>query len=355
VENRIGHIDGLRGIAILAVILYHAFSRWAPALPYGDRYAHAFGWGWLGVELFFLISGFVILMTLDKCDGFWRFMAKRWLRLFPAMLICSLLIFITAPLANRPEGLPRWEQLVPGLTFIDAKWWALVHGPDSLEGAFWSLYAEMKFYVVFGSGYFLVGRKLAIAGLVCGFLGFWATGPLGLQGLHYALYLLDVPYWAWFASGALFYAFVKDRRPITLWMALIVGTAAAVAPVPGVGDLPNMTFSPALGLLIVVLFASALVVPLVQEAMSSRVLLFVGAISYPLYLIHESAMVGMIRMLGRTAPGIPGLMMPIAPVALLMLVAWAVATKCEKPLAEALRRRASAFRLGFRPPGPSSV
>src|SRR6185503_14793070 len=136
-------------------------------------------------------------------------------------------------------------------------------------------YAEMKFYIVFGSGYFLLGRKMAIAGLVGGFLGYWAAGPLGLTGLHYALYLLDVPYWAWFASGALFYEFVKDRRRTTLWMALIVGTAAAVAPVPGVGDLPYMIFSPLLGLLVVVLFASALVVPLVQGAMSSRVLLFV--------------------------------------------------------------------------------
>lgn len=354
-ENRIGHIDGLRGVAILAVMLYHAFSRWAPAMPYGDHYAHAFGWGWLGVELFFLISGFVILMTLDKCDGFWRFMGKRWLRLFPAMLVCSLLVFITAPLTNRPGGVPGLERLVPGLTFVDAKWWALVHGPDSLEGSFWSLYAEMKFYLLFGFGYFLTGRKWAIAGLVGGFLGYWATGPSRLPGLHYALFMLDVPYWAWFASGSLFYAFARDRRPMMLVAALAVGAAAAIAPVPGVGDLPYMIFSPLLGLLVVALFAAALMVPLVQQVMSSRVLLFVGTISYPLYLIHENAMVGMIRMLGRAFPGTPGLMMPILPVAILMLAAWVVATKCEKPLAEALRSRASAFKHKLQATGAFSV
>ena len=98
--KRISYLDGHRGIAILLVLLYHAFSRWTELVPYGNDFADfpLFRFGYLGVELFFLISGFVILMTLEKFNSFTEFMYHRWLRLFPAMLICSLFVFFTAAL-----------------------------------------------------------------------------------------------------------------------------------------------------------------------------------------------------------------------------------------------------------------
>ena len=87
--HRIAFLDGLRGIAILLVVFYHAYTRWSDIVPYGARYAHfpVAQLGWLGVELFFMISGFVIYMTLEKCRSFGEFLYRRWLRLFPAMLL----------------------------------------------------------------------------------------------------------------------------------------------------------------------------------------------------------------------------------------------------------------------------
>ena len=96
---RLAHLDGLRGLAIALVLLFHAYAGWTGQVPYGAAYADigVFKFGWLGVELFFLISGFVIFMTLDKTASFGVFLYKRWVRLFPAMLLASALIVATAP------------------------------------------------------------------------------------------------------------------------------------------------------------------------------------------------------------------------------------------------------------------
>ena len=99
-SSRLLFLDGLRGIVILLVILYHAYSdTWDIFLPYHYQYHDflLFKYGNYGVQLFFLISGFVITMSLEKCIDFGDFIFRRWLRLFPAMLIASILILITAP------------------------------------------------------------------------------------------------------------------------------------------------------------------------------------------------------------------------------------------------------------------
>lgn len=64
--KRIDYLDAIRGIAVWLVVLYHAYARYEH-FPYGFEYASfpLLKYGYLGVELFFLISGFVILMTLD--------------------------------------------------------------------------------------------------------------------------------------------------------------------------------------------------------------------------------------------------------------------------------------------------
>jgi peptidoglycan/LPS O-acetylase OafA/YrhL len=124
-----------------------------------------FKYGWLGVEIFFMISGFVILMTLERWSSFKEFIGKRWLRLFPGMLVCSALIFLTVPVfSGRPAGLPSLRDLLPGLTFIEPSILAYIFGSAQgvLEGSFWTIFVEFKYYVIFGSLYFLIGRNYSL-------------------------------------------------------------------------------------------------------------------------------------------------------------------------------------------------
>src|ERR1700733_14451625 len=120
--GRIRYLDGSRGVAILAVIIFHAYVAYPDKLPFGGRFGVLpFRLGWQGVELFFLISGFVILMTLERCNSFSEFILRRWLRLFPAMLIISIGAFVWL----RASGVERpLIDLIPGLTFVSP---ALLH------------------------------------------------------------------------------------------------------------------------------------------------------------------------------------------------------------------------------------
>ncbi len=99
-KRRISFLDGLRGVAIILVVFFHAYGNpyQFGRYPYGDTFAGVISYGWVGVQLFFMISGFVIFMTLEKCRNFQEFICRRWLRLFPAMLMCSLIIYLTVPL-----------------------------------------------------------------------------------------------------------------------------------------------------------------------------------------------------------------------------------------------------------------
>ena len=156
-QERILYLDGLRGLAILLVLAWHYLGPvYAMHLPYGERYAW---WpivrqGWAGVNLFFLISGYVIFMTLERCTGFVDFMLRRWIRLFPALLIGSLLIYLCAyPMAAwMPGGAARPLDLIPGLTLVNPIYFARYLGLHvrSLDGAFWSLYVEAAFYIIIG-------------------------------------------------------------------------------------------------------------------------------------------------------------------------------------------------------------
>ncbi len=341
-ENRITYLDGLRGVAVLLVVSFHAYARWSGLLPYGARYEPFFRFGWVGVELFFLISGFVILMTLEKSAGVGDFLFRRWTRLFPAMLVCSLLIFGTAALfRERPGGSPTAASLIPGLLFMEPAWLrhAFHVSLPELEGDFWSLYVEFKFYVLAGLIYFWLGRRGLIAALVAmGLLGMVAT-LLGSEHVPRVLGLLfkisnnlSFEYFGWFAAGAAIYVYAKCKT--LRWLlagALLAFSSAALAGMHSRGSLLATSS-------VATLFLLAAIWPGMRSLLSVRLVLFFGFISYPLYLLHENIMVASIIKLGSSGVTMPGLAYPLLPLAGLCLVAYVVAKYVEPKGRHALQR-----------------
>jgi peptidoglycan/LPS O-acetylase OafA/YrhL len=316
-KNRIEYLDGHRGLAILLVALYHAYARWPAFVPYQAQFAEValFKYGWLGVELFFLISGFVILMTLEKCSTAGEFLYRRWLRLFPAMLVCTVIIFLTSDyFSERPGGIPPWESVLPGLSFIEPDWWsALIGRPIAvLEGSFWSLYAEFKFYVFAALIYYWRGRNALIGSLTFVFLVSTAArvaqDVLGLTDFAWLYSLssvLSFRYFGWFAAGAAFYVFSQNKSRQWLLISLIAVLVCAISE--SALDLPR--FFAAMG--VATLFAASVLFQPVQQLLSNRFIQFFGVISYPFYLIHEGMMIAIITKLGRTFGDIPPILLPL--------------------------------------------
>jgi len=104
---RIQELDGLRGIAVLAVIMQHYLS-WLPIIGSQN--------GWLGVDLFFILSGFLITSILinlrDKEHYFSTFYTRRALRIFPPYFLGIVVYFTVSILAGKPGTLNLWAQYI---------------------------------------------------------------------------------------------------------------------------------------------------------------------------------------------------------------------------------------------------
>jgi peptidoglycan/LPS O-acetylase OafA/YrhL len=346
-RGRIGFIDGLRGVAILGVLVFHAYVSAPDNLPFGNRYGGILPLrlGWVGVELFFLISGFVILMTLQNCKGPADFFFRRWLRLFPAMLIASALILCFDYFVNLgPFSDRTLADAIPGLLFVSP---ALIHAVtrlslQSLDTPFWSLYVEVIFYVVSGFLFFVSGFRSAIASVfLLSMISYLLslTASLGYVGVTIgkiaeAMDWLGFTQFSWFASGALFFRYFMTKRSSVLYLAVIVGIIAAL-----VDGLFRFDFTDRMGLLCtVLLFACCIRFDKLQYIVANRIFQFFGFISYPFYLIHDNMLIALEFEVSKYLPPGAVILAPIAPAVLLIFVAWVIAKYLEPAARRSIRR-----------------
>lgn len=353
---RIAYLDGLRGLAILSVTLWH-YTNWdyVRFFPYGSLFAGipVLDHGWVGVNLFFLISGYVILLTLERCSTFGQFMGRRWLRLFPAMLIASLCIFAISRFLGSymPHGQPDAINLLQGLTFIIPTFWqAVLQTPvDELDGVFWTLYVEMGFYIIFGLLYFRLGWKKGLLALAGIWLAVLILPPLArLTGAATVLAWVEVAQWSgaayfgWFVSGALFLkSHQSGSAPLFVLAALVGLVSVFTSGLWRPSDfLSSLYLSAVVALLAVTQKSEAL-----QRGLSTRFLLFAGAISYPLYLLHNEIGIGLIAASPHILPRFVWPAIPVLMLMMMMATAWAMTRWAEPWVTKWLRP----FMLGQRP------
>lgn len=358
-KNRIAYLDGFRGIAILLVVFFHAFARWPDRVPYEYQYADLFfvKYGWLGVNLFFMVSGFVIYMTLERCTSFREFLWRRWLRLFPAMLVVSIIVYMSAGFFERPAGVPTFRDLIPGLFFIEPIWIGDLFNVRQgvLVGAFWSLFVEVKFYFIFGSVFYFAGRWWAKFVLAAAF--FMSLGTMVINHfLHLEFLSLmtkwfdtywSFKYFGWFLIGALVYELQGKFDIVKLAFVGVLAVATSFYASVARHD-ATMFYA----LVIIALFTGAIYLEVLQRLLATKFLLFVGFISYPFYLIHENIMIFLIGKIGSSLRPVPDFLIPIIPIFLLMLVAYFIAKVIEpflrslfSSIASSLKQKLSLNRI----------
>jgi peptidoglycan/LPS O-acetylase OafA/YrhL len=175
---RIPALDGLRGLAALVMVLYHLFvAGWSdsPSIHLLQKFTTA---GWIGVDLFFVLSGFLItrilLNSLDSSTFFKTFYARRALRIFPVYyLVVFLVIAFPAVLAVRWNGL-QWVYLANlqnNLGFFLSSPSFRAHPPD-LAGIqhLWTLALEQQFYFAWPVIIFFFGAQRSRRTLLIGSL-----------------------------------------------------------------------------------------------------------------------------------------------------------------------------------------
>jgi len=322
VTARLGYVpalDGLRGIAIAMVVAYHAFG-W----PLG---------GWLGVQLFFVLSGFLIttlLLEEHAATGairFGAFYARRARRLFPALaVVLSAYLMISA--ARGVDGVgqvARWGLYV-GNAY--AAFWPVASQKLVGLNHLWSLAQEEQFYLAWPA-VLLVVRKarnpmLVLATLVVALIVY--RDVLVQTGASDArvYFAPDTNLDGLLLGAAL--AFQLRRRPFTVPRRLLVG-----AVIPAVLIVALIPSTAGLEASVLPLFEGATVL-LIAAAVTGRLwlpraLVWLGGISYALYLWHGVVLWAF------------HFRHPVLAVAVSIALSYASTTWIERPLRAGVRRR----------------
>jgi len=336
---RVNEIDLLRFIAALAVVFFHyAFRGHAAdglsAMPY-PWLAPAAMYGYLGANLFFIISGFVILMTAER-GSLRGFVVSRVVRLYPAFWACCSVTFLIVLAFGAPRFHASFGQYAANMSMLNG--FIGFAGFDWIDGAYWTLFVEMKFYLLVGA-VLVLGRMRQVQGLLIGWL---LLSMLGEAWPNKILrYFLIVDYSAYFMGGATcFLVWSRGVSPARIgilaasWaLALVQSNKAVAAMAAHYGTDVSAWVA---GGLITLSFGVMLLVALgLTGGFGRRRWLAVGALTYPLYLIHQN--IGYI-VFNHAYPALDAHLLLWGTLAVMLGVAWLVHVLVERRLAPPLKR-----------------
>ncbi len=284
-------ITGIRAIAASMVVMVHtaAFSDFGPL---GQAISSA---GKYGVEIFFVISGFTIAKTFTDARDYRAYLTRRLARILPLywFIICTGLLLITTNIIGHPVWMlkfgskPDFYNLamhLSMLSFLDYKI------ANSILGVEWSIPIEVFWYIfmpaliVFGSTLKNTLRAIALIYILTGILAFISKKWVGTS---LPINWMPVKYGHLFFLGVLAFHMrprfeqLKSIQPkLWIWFALILYALSMTYNFGARGDAMGLTTT------LIVIFLTADRMPLLTKFLTLKPMLFLGSISYSLYLWH---------------------------------------------------------------------
>lgn len=279
-KHRFAELDSLRGLAALSVVIFHFSINHNKQLLGWE-----FSYGVTAVDLFFMISGFVIFQSMENTKIWQDFVVKRFARLYPAFWYCMLITAFVAVLVEP-------HNINPTRILANATMAAAYFGIEDLDGSYWTLLVELVFYVwilaVFISHKLKSVEKIGALTIVAiiafhffsgYYLSFYAFATKKVQLLnHFPL----------FYSGILFFRLNagKNIRQNLLLMIFSLAAAFYLHDKGGTAQYHTSFVGHCIAItLFHIIFALFLTGNL--KFINHRPLFFLGKISYCLYLIHQ--------------------------------------------------------------------
>ncbi|MFG2128061.1 acyltransferase family protein [Streptomyces sp. NPDC048751] len=328
-ESRLRALDGLRLVAALMVAAYHYGGRdgeiahaWGTSPKHQFPTLHGyFAYGCLGVQVFFVISGFVICMS-----GWGRplrsFFASRAARLLPAYW--AAIILVTAVFA-----LPvvTYKAVSPSDALVNLTMLQMPLGVDRVLGVCWTLWAEVRFYALFALCVVLPGanRRRVIMFCAC-----WTLAAAIAENAK--MPLLDIvlmpEYAPFFIGGVGLYLVHRNRRDPYAWgivvVSWLIGQHYAVDRLWHAPNPEFFSYRTSVGIMLVVtlgfLAVTAIALGWLHWA-NWRWLTVAGALTYPFYLVHEHLGWVVVEVLHRKL-GIPSYATLALTVVSMLVLAW---------------------------------
>lgn len=339
-HRRILELDSLRALAAINLVLFHFTHVYAVKFGFATPLGFEWPFGAYGVEMFFILSGFVNSMSLLRRGKPVDFVAARLIRIIPVFLLVILANLWILPLAPMNQSIST-QQLAANLTLLPR-----VMGYDCVDPVMWTLQVEMMFYVtlvlMFRIGalrrYFLGwGSLLALSAVVCPMLdamqsaheqaGWFAAATsirrlmlldfVPLFAMGFLLYMIKTNVgskWqniAGIVVAATIFHFIDHGKHNPLATVMILGLVTACA----YGKVPPLRFAP---------------------------LVYVSTISYSLYLCHNNLGCAVMRRL--EDGGIPSIVCLIIAIVFSFSMAIIVTNRIEQPITGWLRKKWVRYR-----------
>lgn len=312
-REHVAWFDGVRGIAIALVMLFHfeTLARLDRPSAWDAIGIRTTGFGWVGVDVFFVLSGFLITGILVDANAsphrFRNFYARRALRIVPLYFAFLAALFIVIPAIHVPSN-DEYHQLRQAQgwywLYLVNVWVLLRNGVESSlfgTGHLWSLSVEEQFYLVWPAIVLLASRRGAL--LAC------AAAVIGAPILRIVMYESGIGAYAIYTStparmdalaagsGVALLLRTDAGRRMLATAAMPIALACGVflaALVTWLGDATNLTTGMELaGLTPVLLLACSVMVhgltrerSIVQHLCNGRVLRWIGRHSYAMYIFH---------------------------------------------------------------------
>lgn len=323
IRNR--SLDCLKGLAALIVMFHHYTENYG--VLYGHKAEYPFvlmGGGRFGVYIFFLLTGYFILMSINKEKTLFDYWKKKLLNLYPIYFICVLTTFSFVYLFGLEGREGTVKDLVFNLFFLQE-----LSKAKNIDGAYWTLLVQIRYYIIFGVLYFFIykinenNKKISFRLLPVLWLACITFCQIIIPDSYSIQWILLADFGHVFLVGQSYYYVEKGENKKYFFAVIILCNVYSF-------------ISNGLSETILLLLAEAVTILFYTKKLNLKWLGAIGGYSYAIYLLHQNIGYILIRILEEN--GFTNEIFVLVPMAAIILLAFFITKFLEGKAVLVLKR-----------------